>query len=114
MIYEFLLTAALWWLKTWFSFRLLKFGYIFMMSIYGHFFARPVDLNPFKNRWTVVTGCTDGIGRAYIEELCISRGIRKFFLIARNQKKLDRVVRELSRLSIMIFKKEEFRGTVWL
>ena len=40
-------------------------------------------------------GCTDGIGRAYIEELCRSRGIRRFFLIARNQQKLDRVAQEL-------------------
>jgi short-subunit dehydrogenase len=47
----------------------------------------------------VVTGCTDGIGRAYIEELCISRGLRKFYLIARNKQKLGKVVKELSESS---------------
>uniref|UniRef100_A0A1I7SPY0 Estradiol 17-beta-dehydrogenase 12 n=2 Tax=Bursaphelenchus xylophilus TaxID=6326 RepID=A0A1I7SPY0_BURXY len=76
-------------------FRLLKFSYIVLYSVYGHFIAKPVDLGPFKEKWTVVTGCTDGIGRAYIDELCKTRGIRKYFLIARNPKKLEVVVNEL-------------------
>ncbi len=44
----------------------------------------------------VVTGCTDGIGRAYIEELAEVRGIRKFYLIARSSEKLKVVEEELS------------------
>jgi hypothetical protein len=100
--YDWLLTIGLWWLKAWISFRFLKFLYIFINSVYGHFIAKPLDLTPYKNKWTVVTGCTDGIGRAYIEELCISRGIRKFYLIARNQQKLNNVVKELSKALLVI------------
>jgi short-subunit dehydrogenase len=37
----------------------------------------------------VITGCTDGIGRAYLEQLVSARGIRKLFLIARNPSKLE-------------------------
>jgi hypothetical protein len=65
-LYEILWAAGLWWLKIYFSFRILKFLYIFVNSVYGHFIARPLDLTSFKDKWTVVTGCTDGIGRAYI------------------------------------------------
>jgi short-subunit dehydrogenase len=46
----------------------------------------------------VVTGCTDGIGRAYIEELAEVRGIRKFYLIARSSEKLKVVEEELSEI----------------
>ncbi|KAI6240838.1 Dhs-27 [Aphelenchoides fujianensis] len=95
VLFDVLLNVGVWWLKAWISYRFLKFAYIFVMSIYGHFIARPVDLAPYKNKWTVVTGCTDGIGRAYVEELCAARGLRKFFLIARNEKKLEKVVNEL-------------------
>lgn len=42
------------------------------------------------NRWTVVTGGTDGIGKAYTFELA-RRGLRKFVLIGRNQTKLSDV-----------------------
>lgn len=53
------------------------------------------DISSVKSMWTVVTGCTDGIGRAYIDELASSRGIRKFYLIARSKDKLERVKQEL-------------------
>ncbi|KJH50809.1 oxidoreductase, short chain dehydrogenase/reductase family protein [Dictyocaulus viviparus] len=46
------------------------------------------NLKPYVNRWTVVTGCTDGIGKAYTIELA-KRGLRKFVLIGRNQTKLS-------------------------
>jgi short-subunit dehydrogenase len=45
----------------------------------------------------VVTGCTDGIGRAYIEELAKTRGIRKFYLIGRNAEKLNKINNEMSK-----------------
>lgn len=52
-------------------------------------FYKP-NLNRFKGRWTVVTGGTDGIGKAYTIELA-KRGLRKFVLIGRNPAKLSDV-----------------------
>uniref|UniRef100_A0A1I7XMC8 Estradiol 17-beta-dehydrogenase 12 n=1 Tax=Heterorhabditis bacteriophora TaxID=37862 RepID=A0A1I7XMC8_HETBA len=43
----------------------------------------------------LITGGTDGIGRAYIEELAKTRAIRKFYIIGRNVNKLEHVVHEL-------------------
>lgn len=45
---------ALFWLivKSWVVFRLLKFGYIVFWSVYGHFVARRLDLNRYKDKWT--------------------------------------------------------------
>lgn len=45
--------------------------------------------------FSVITGATDGIGRAYIEELAKTRGIRKFYLIGRNIDKLNKTRKEL-------------------
>lgn len=60
-----------------------------------HFLQPIQDISLVKSMWTVVTGCTDGIGRAYIDELASARGIRKFYLIARSKDKLERVKQEL-------------------
>jgi short-subunit dehydrogenase len=43
---------------------------------------------------SVITGCTDGIGREYALELA-RRGFNKFLLIGRNASKLDDVARAL-------------------
>uniref|UniRef100_A0A7E4VBT6 Uncharacterized protein n=1 Tax=Panagrellus redivivus TaxID=6233 RepID=A0A7E4VBT6_PANRE len=56
-------------------------------------FRKP-NLKKYKQRWTVVTGGTDGIGKAYTFELA-RRGLRKFFMIGRNQSKLDAVRKQL-------------------
>ncbi|KAK6047853.1 hypothetical protein COOONC_14640 [Cooperia oncophora] len=50
-------------------------------------FYKP-NLIQYANRWTVVTGGTDGIGKAYTIELA-KRGLNKFVLIGRNQTKLS-------------------------
>lgn len=46
----------------------------------------------------VVTGGTDGIGKAYTFELARARGIRKFFLIGRNINKLEAIKKELGEI----------------
>lgn len=43
----------------------------------------------------MITGGTDGIGKAYIEELCKTRGLKKFYLIGRNIDKLNNTKKEL-------------------
>uniref|UniRef100_A0AC34Q2D3 Uncharacterized protein n=1 Tax=Panagrolaimus sp. JU765 TaxID=591449 RepID=A0AC34Q2D3_9BILA len=84
-----------WFLSSYCVFRLSKCLYVLIRSFYAHFLSTPFDLTPYLEKWTVVTGCTDGIGRAYIEELAKTRGIRKFYLIARSEKKLSKLSQEL-------------------
>jgi len=112
-----LLWDCAWWIvASYATFRGMKFLYIFLHSIYGHFFSTPLDLTPFLSSWTVVTGCTDGIGRAYVEELAKARGVRKFYLIGRNAGKLERVKKELEesyegcevRTAVFDFEKDDF------
>jgi 17beta-estradiol 17-dehydrogenase / very-long-chain 3-oxoacyl-CoA reductase len=58
--------------------------------IYLHFLRPATDLSKYgakKGGWAVVTGCTDGIGLGYAEELA-KRGFN-LFLISRNSQKLD-------------------------
>ncbi|PAV57650.1 hypothetical protein WR25_23292 [Diploscapter pachys] len=43
----------------------------------------------------VITGGTDGIGLAYLTELAQSRGLKKFYLIGRSEKKLQSVAASL-------------------
>uniref|UniRef100_A0A0N5ALH7 Estradiol 17-beta-dehydrogenase 12 n=1 Tax=Syphacia muris TaxID=451379 RepID=A0A0N5ALH7_9BILA len=68
---------------------------ILYLSIMMHFISKRPNLNKVKAMWTVVTGCTDGIGRAFVEELAKSRGIRKFYLISRNPEKLSQLKKHL-------------------
>ncbi|EYB86360.1 hypothetical protein Y032_0280g1217 [Ancylostoma ceylanicum] len=90
------LWTYIWWAVTsYFVVRVLKCLFILVKSVIVHFITPIYDLDHLKDSWTVVTGGTDGIGRAYIEELAKSRGIRKFYLIGRNRQKLDKVVSEL-------------------
>ncbi|KHN83779.1 putative oxidoreductase dhs-27 [Toxocara canis] len=72
--------------------RIMKAVFVIFKSILIHYVSPEHDISDLKEMWTVVTGCTDGIGRAYIQELAISRGMRKFFLIGRSVEKL-RVVK---------------------
>ena len=48
---------------------------------------------------SVVTGGTDGIGLAYLTELAQSRGLKKFYLVGRSEKKLQSVAASLSKFS---------------
>nr|CAD2151642.1 unnamed protein product [Meloidogyne enterolobii] len=80
--------AALYIFNAFLTFRFIKFLYILCRSVWGHFIARPLNLEPYRQRWTVFTGCTDGIGRAYLEELVSTRNIKNLYLIGRNKTKL--------------------------
>uniref|UniRef100_A0A915AG81 Uncharacterized protein n=1 Tax=Parascaris univalens TaxID=6257 RepID=A0A915AG81_PARUN len=75
--------------------RFLKFLFIIYKSVIMHYVWPQMDISDLQEMWTVVTGCTDGIGRAYVEELAKSRGMRKFFLIGRNAVKLAVVRKEM-------------------
>ncbi|KAM6194992.1 inactive hydroxysteroid dehydrogenase-like protein 1 [Sarcoramphus papa] len=53
-----------------------------------------IDLVKQYGKWAVVTGSTDGIGKAYAEELA-KRGVN-IILISRNKEKLEAVSRSIS------------------
>ncbi|XP_014797924.1 PREDICTED: hydroxysteroid dehydrogenase-like protein 1 isoform X1 [Calidris pugnax] len=53
-----------------------------------------IDLVKRYGKWAVVTGSTDGIGKAYAEELA-KRGVN-IILISRNKEKLESVSRSIS------------------
>ncbi|XP_013923703.1 PREDICTED: very-long-chain 3-oxoacyl-CoA reductase [Thamnophis sirtalis] len=50
-------------------------------------------LDPYLNTWAVITGATDGIGKAYAEALA-KKGM-KVVLISRSQEKLDKTASEI-------------------
>ncbi|KAI2579921.1 HSDL1 isoform 5, partial [Pan troglodytes] len=61
-----------------------------------HFIPRlgsRADLIKQYGRWAVVSGATDGIGKAYAEELA-SRGLN-IILISRNEEKLQVVAKDI-------------------
>uniref|UniRef100_A0AC35U782 Uncharacterized protein n=1 Tax=Rhabditophanes sp. KR3021 TaxID=114890 RepID=A0AC35U782_9BILA len=84
-----------WIIGSYVTVRICRFLYIFLNSLYGHFISKPCDLSSYIGTWAVVTGGTDGIGRAYISELATAKGINKFFLIGRNEQKLRTVKKEM-------------------
>uniref|UniRef100_A0A0N4Z9P2 Estradiol 17-beta-dehydrogenase 12 n=1 Tax=Parastrongyloides trichosuri TaxID=131310 RepID=A0A0N4Z9P2_PARTI len=86
-----LLAIIKWYVVAYITIRFSKFLWIIFNSIKGHFFTKPYDMSSYKDDWAVVTGATDGIGKAYINELAKSKGIRKFFLIGRSVQKLEDV-----------------------
>ena len=59
------------------------------------FFA-PVNFVEKYGQWAIVTGCTQGIGRCYAEELA-KRGM-SMVLISRNKSKLDDLATHLGSL----------------
>ncbi|RCN39815.1 hypothetical protein ANCCAN_14249 [Ancylostoma caninum] len=107
------LWTYIWWAVTsYFVVRVLKCLFILVKSVIVHFITPIYNLDHLKDSWTVVTGGTDGIGRAYIEELAKTRGIRKFYLIGRNRQKLDKVVSELHS-ALLLWLKAPFPASVW-
>nr|XP_039259697.1 very-long-chain 3-oxoacyl-CoA reductase-like [Styela clava] len=90
--------------KSWclYAFGYFSLLYLTVKSCYGlyTFLVTYVTDSPinFKKlgRWAVVTGATDGIGRAIADQLA-HRGIN-IFLISKNQEKLKNVAREIEEL----------------
>ncbi|CAI5440786.1 unnamed protein product [Caenorhabditis angaria] len=78
-------------------YRLLRTFFAFIKAIFIYAIAprfyKP-NLEQYAHRYTVVSGGTDGIGKAYTFELA-RRGLRKFVLIGRNPKKLESVKSEI-------------------
>jgi 17beta-estradiol 17-dehydrogenase / very-long-chain 3-oxoacyl-CoA reductase len=95
-LWDSLFNGLCWIVTSWLTFRLMKFLYIIPNTIYAHFIAKPYDISHLLDSWTVATGCTDGIGRAYVEELARARGVRKFYLIGRNKSKLETLTKVLT------------------
>lgn len=62
-------------------------------GIKAHFMSEIVPLSIKFGSWAVITGSTDGIGKAYALELA-KRGIN-IVLISRNEKKLEAVAEEI-------------------
>uniref|UniRef100_A0AC34F4S9 Uncharacterized protein n=1 Tax=Panagrolaimus sp. ES5 TaxID=591445 RepID=A0AC34F4S9_9BILA len=86
-------------LKCYIGYRICRTTFAFLSAVFIYLiiplFRKP-NFNRYKQRWTVVSGGTDGIGKAYTFELA-ERGLRKFFLIGRSEKKLEIVKEELER-----------------
>ncbi|GCB74213.1 hypothetical protein scyTo_0003301 [Scyliorhinus torazame] len=84
-LFYWLGVAAVTWLSLKAACRLLSGARVFL-------FGAGVQVGEF-GRWAVVTGATDGIGKAYAKELA-KRGL-SIVLISRSQEKLDQVAEEI-------------------
>uniref|UniRef100_A0A8R1XKQ4 Oxidoreductase, short chain dehydrogenase/reductase family protein n=1 Tax=Onchocerca volvulus TaxID=6282 RepID=A0A8R1XKQ4_ONCVO len=88
-----------WILKTYIIYRIVRtiiaFWSTVVIYLIAPLFYKP-NFDPYKGRWTVVTGGTDGIGKAYTIELA-RNGLRKFVLIGRNEMKLQEMKTYLER-----------------
>ena len=68
--------------------------YGFYTIFYVYLFAKPKDLKALAGAdWAIVTGSSDGIGKAYAKELA-ARGFN-LVLISRTQSKLENVQKEI-------------------
>ncbi|VDD85462.1 unnamed protein product [Enterobius vermicularis] len=98
-IVEFLLLQCWFVLKVYILYKCFRVTFAFWRAVYIYRIA-PLFYSPkldqYKNRWTVVTGGTDGIGKAYTIELA-KHQFKKFVLIGRNSTKLDNVKKLLGK-----------------
>jgi len=72
----------------------IRIGYALISFIYVYFLRPGKNLTKF-GKWAIVTGCTDGIGKAVAEELA-KKGF-SLVLVSRSQSKLDEQAKELSK-----------------
>lgn len=79
-----------------FLYLLYRLATILYNLIYPFFIATPINLHKAAGgKWAVITGSTDGIGKAYALELA-RRGF-SIVLISRTQSKLDAVMEEIKK-----------------
>jgi len=74
-------------------FVLAKFGLSALIAVLQFFLRAPRKLMKNFGEWAVVTGATDGIGKAYAQQLAKSK--MNIVLISRTQSKLDTVAEEI-------------------
>jgi 17beta-estradiol 17-dehydrogenase / very-long-chain 3-oxoacyl-CoA reductase len=79
----------------------LRILYLILQAIYFNYYLK-IDINTYKYGWIVITGASDGIGKAISEELA-RRGF-KLILISRSEEKLINLVETLK----SIHKTEDF------
>lgn len=77
---------------------LLKFSLLLLRWIYISFLRPGKPLRRRYGQWAVVTGCTDGIGRAFSFQLARRHGMN-LVLVGRNQEKLSQIAEEIKQKS---------------
>ncbi|GJQ86719.1 hypothetical protein Trydic_g14789 [Trypoxylus dichotomus] len=79
------------------TFVLVQVCRFLLAGLYNHFLSVKLGIKfvdfKYLGKWAVVTGCTDGIGKAYAEILA-KEGLN-VYLISRSQEKLDEVAEEI-------------------
>ena len=71
---------------------ILRFSYLVLQWLYFNYYCK-LNINDYKYGWIVITGASDGIGKAISLQLAI-RGF-KIVLVSRNKEKLEKVTKEL-------------------
>lgn len=75
-------------------FSFLKFSLLLLRWIYVSFLRPGKPLRRRYGQWAVVTGCTDGIGKAFSLQLARRHGMN-LVLVGRNQDKLSQIAEEI-------------------
>ncbi|WZN62541.1 very-long-chain 3-oxoacyl-CoA reductase [Chloropicon roscoffensis] len=79
--------------KATFTLFAVRYGLKFLSFVYKLFFRPGMNLKKKYGGWAIVTGCTDGIGKAFCEELA-KKGV-PLLLISRTESKLEALASEL-------------------
>ncbi|EGC36363.1 hypothetical protein DICPUDRAFT_31983 [Dictyostelium purpureum] len=73
---------------------ILRFAYYLVMFVFAFTVRTPINIKKYGS-WVVVTGATDGIGKAYCHQFA-KKGL-KICLVSRSQEKLDSVASEIEK-----------------
>ncbi|OMJ86176.1 hypothetical protein SteCoe_12381 [Stentor coeruleus] len=85
---------SLWEIIVWIG--ILRASYLFLQWVYYNYICS-LNINNYKYGWIVITGASDGIGKAIATDLA-KKGF-KLVLISRSKDKLEKVVNELISLT---------------